>query len=100
MSFFDKTPRGRILNRLSTDMYCIDDSLPFILNILLANVFGLAGTLLVTCVSLPWFALSLGPLAFVYYWIQNYYRWTSRELKRLSSLSLSPIYSHVNIQIF
>ena len=26
---------------------------------------------------------------------KNYYRWTSRELKRLSSLALSPVYNHV-----
>ena len=52
------------------------------------------GVLAVTCYSLPWFSISLVPLSISYYTIQNYYRWTSRELKRLSSLSLSPIYTH------
>lgn len=96
ISFFDKTPKGQILNRLSTDMYAIDDSLPFILNIFLANMFGLVGVLTITCLSLPWFSLSLIPLSVIYYSIQNYYRWTSRELKRLSSVSLSPLYTHVS----
>jgi len=94
LKFFNVTPRGRILNRLSTDMYAVDDSLPFILNIFLASLFGLLGVLVVTCYSLPWFSFSLIPLSIAYYTIQNYYRWTSRELKRLSSLSLSPIYTH------
>nr|UOU03344.1 ATP-binding cassette subfamily C10 [Brachionus rubens] len=94
LKYFDNTPKGRILNRLSTDMYAIDDSLPFILNIFLANSFGLIGILTVTCLSLPWFSLSLIPLSIIYYSIQNYYRWTSRELKRLSSISLSPLYTH------
>nr|QNH67891.1 ATP-binding cassette transporter subfamily C member 10 [Brachionus rotundiformis] len=94
VQFFDNTPKGQILNRLSTDMYAIDDSLPFILNIFLANIFGLVGILTITCLSLPWFSLALIPLSLIYYSIQNYYRWTSRELKRLSSVSLSPLYTH------
>ncbi|RNA35303.1 Multidrug resistance-associated 7 [Brachionus plicatilis] len=95
--YYDNTPKGQILNRLSTDMYAIDDSLPFILNIFLANMFGLFGTLVITCLSLPWFCLSLIPLSVIYYSIQNYYRWTSRELKRLSSVSLSPLYTHCKL---
>ena len=58
--------------------YAIDDSLPFILNILLAQLFGLLGTLLVTCYGLPWFTFLLLPLALFYYNIQKFYRRTSR----------------------
>ncbi|KAL4559871.1 hypothetical protein LXL04_032017 [Taraxacum kok-saghyz] len=47
VAFFDQTPSGRILNRLSSDLYTIDDSLPFILNILLANFVGLLGIALI-----------------------------------------------------
>lgn len=32
-----------VLRRLSSDLYTIDDSLPFIMNILLANFVGLLG---------------------------------------------------------
>ncbi|KAJ7321462.1 Multidrug resistance-associated protein 7 [Desmophyllum pertusum] len=94
VSFFDVTPIGRIINRFSSDIYSIDDSLPFILNIFLAQAFGVAGTVVITCYGLPWFLLVLFPLVLVYYYIQNYYRRTSRELKRLMSVSLSPIYAH------
>ncbi|XP_015276967.1 PREDICTED: multidrug resistance-associated protein 7 [Gekko japonicus] len=94
MTFFDSTPAGRILNRFSSDLYCVDDSLPFMLNIFLANVFGLLGMLVMITYGLPWIGLVLLPLAAVYYSIQRYYRRTSRELKRLYSLTLSPIYTH------
>ncbi|KAL8565198.1 hypothetical protein ACOMHN_003985 [Nucella lapillus] len=99
VSFFDTTPLGRIINRFSSDMYAIDDSLPFQLNIFLAQIFGILGTLVVTCYGLPWFSLTLVPLGFVYYNIQHYYRHTSRELKRLSSTTLSPIYAHFSESI-
>nr|XP_020667452.1 multidrug resistance-associated protein 7 [Pogona vitticeps] len=94
VTFFDTTPTGRILNRFSSDLYCVDDSLPFILNIFLANIFGLLGMLVMITYGLPWIGIVLLPLAVVYYSVQRYYRCTSRELKRLSSLTLSPIYTH------
>ncbi|XP_041837771.1 ATP-binding cassette sub-family C member 10-like, partial [Melanotaenia boesemani] len=83
-----------ILSRFSSDLYSIDDSLPFILNILLANIFGLLGMLVVISYGLPWVLVPLLPLALLYHHTQHFYRHTSRELKRLCSLTLSPVYSH------
>ncbi|CAG9820276.1 unnamed protein product [Phaedon cochleariae] len=94
--FFDITPTGRILNRFSSDTYTVDDSLPFILNILLAQLFGLIGSLAITIYGLPWICLILVPLIPVYHWLMSHYRMTSRELKRISSVTLSPVYSHFN----
>lgn len=93
VTFFDTTPLGRIMNRFSSDVYSVDDTLPFILNILLSNLFGLLGMLVVMSYGLPWILLVLVPLGVLYYYIQHYYRHTSRELKRLYSLTLSPIYT-------
>ncbi|GAA6102451.1 ATP-binding cassette sub-family C member 10 isoform X1 [Tachysurus ichikawai] len=94
VTFFDTTPLGRVLNRFSSDIYSIDDSLPFVLNILLANAFGLLGMLVVMSYGLPWVLLPLIPLGVLYYQTQKFYRHSSRELKRLCSLTLSPVYSH------
>ena len=46
-----------------------------------------------TCVGIPWISLLLLPLGLIYFNIQHYYRYTSRELKRLATVTLSPIYS-------
>ncbi|XP_033125832.1 multidrug resistance-associated protein 7-like [Anneissia japonica] len=94
ISFFGETPIGRILNRFSSDVYSIDKDLPFMLNIFLAQVFGILGTIIITCYTLPWFILVLVPIFLVYYLIQKYYRKTSRELKRVTSVTRSPIYAH------
>uniref|UniRef100_A0A1B6CRI6 ABC-type xenobiotic transporter n=1 Tax=Clastoptera arizonana TaxID=38151 RepID=A0A1B6CRI6_9HEMI len=93
-TFFDVVPVGRILNRFSSDVYTIDDSLPFILNILLAQFFGLLGCVLMATYGMPWLCLVLVTLIPIYYWLQDHYRLTSRDLKRISSVSLSPIYNH------
>ncbi|XP_078069644.1 ATP-binding cassette sub-family C member 10 [Mustelus asterias] len=91
--FFDTTPIGRIVNRFSTDLCSVDDTLPFILNIFLATSYGLFGTILMICYSLPWILLILVPLIIIYFYMQRYYRFTSRELKRLTAITLSPIYT-------
>ncbi|XP_003727446.1 multidrug resistance-associated protein 7 [Strongylocentrotus purpuratus] len=94
ISFFEKTPVGRIINRFSSDVFTIDFGLPFVLNILLSQAFSFLGTVVITCYGLPWFTLCLIPIGIMYYYIQNYYRKTSRELRRIYSISNSAIYSH------
>lgn len=93
VAFFDQTPSGRILNRLSSDLYTIDDSLPFILNILLANFVGLLGIALILSFVQVMFLLLILPFWYIYSKVQFYYRSTSRELRRLDSVSRSPIYA-------
>ncbi|XP_031634883.1 multidrug resistance-associated protein 7 [Contarinia nasturtii] len=93
-SFFDITPVGRILNRFSSDINTIDDSLPFILNIFLAQIAGLIGALIVSLYGMPWLILVIVPMTPIYFDIQSRYRKSSRDIKRLSSNALSPIYTH------
>mmetsp|Transcript_26640 Transcript_26640/g.35003 ORF Transcript_26640/g.35003 Transcript_26640/m.35003 type:complete len:573 (-) Transcript_26640:187-1905(-) len=93
MSFFDKTPLGRLMNRFSSDVFTIDDQLPFMLNILLAQTVGLLGTAIILAVSNAWSIVILVPVLSFYGVVQAYYRWSSRELRRLDSVSRSPIFA-------
>ncbi|XP_061373093.1 ABC transporter C family member 13 isoform X2 [Gastrolobium bilobum] len=93
VQFFDQTPGGRILNRLSSDLYTIDDSLPFIMNILLANFVGLLGIAIILSYVQVFFLVLLLPFWYIYSRLQFFYRSTSRELRRLDSVSRSPIYT-------
>jgi len=95
LHWWDCTPWGRVVNRLSSDVYQVDDSLPFQLNIALRALFDLLGTLVITSVALPFLGPLIVGLLVVYYFIQRYYRYTTCELKRIQSLTLSPLYSHL-----
>ncbi|CUG86232.1 unnamed protein product [Bodo saltans] len=90
--FFMKTSPGRLINRLSRDVYNVDDSLPFIINILLAQSFLLFGSLAIIIINSSWIViLLLLPIAVINYWIQKPYRRVSREVKRLESAARSPM---------
>lgn len=93
ITFFDRNPRGRILNRFSSDQFSVDDSLPFIANILLANVFVLIGICLVLFYIQRALLLTMLPLSYFFFKLQRYYRETSRELRRLESVFRSPVYT-------
>jgi ATP-binding cassette subfamily C (CFTR/MRP) protein 1 len=51
-------------------------------------------TMAIISTSTPASIALIIPLFGVYYWVQRYYLRTSRELKRLDSVSRSPIYAH------
>lgn len=68
--FFDLTAFGIIINRFSSDIFNVDDALPFTLNIFLAQLSGLAASLAVTVYGLPWILLIVLPLVIPYYFIQ------------------------------
>ncbi|XP_074870252.1 ATP-binding cassette sub-family C member 3 isoform X2 [Carettochelys insculpta] len=93
-SFFDTTPTGRIINRFSKDIYVIDEVLPPTILMFLGTFFTSASTVIVIIASTPLFAVVIIPLAVVYFFVQRFYVGTSRQLKRLESISRSPIYSH------
>src|SRR6266536_4563023 len=61
---------------------------------LFVNTARAAFTLAIISTSTPVFIALIVPLSGVYYWVQRYYLRTSRELKRLDSVSRSPIYTH------
>ncbi len=93
-SFFDSTPIGRILNRFSSDIYTIDETLPFTLGMLFSMLFACLATVGIISFVTPLFLVFLFPLGYIYRLSQQYYIASSRELKRLDSVSRSPIYTH------
>ncbi|KAF9398069.1 Canalicular multispecific organic anion transporter 1, partial [Podila epigama] len=94
MSFFDTTPLGRIVNRFSSDMFGIDEMTPWcFINVLVCGA-SVVGTVVVIGMTTPAFMAIVPPLVLLYLLIQAYYIRSSRALKRIDSVSKSPIYQH------
>ena len=94
MSFFDTTPLGRILNRFSSDIEVIDNQLGSAIAQVFSSLMNVFGALIaIVAATKGTFAPVALPIVMVYYYISKYYRKTSTELKRLESVSKSPIFA-------
>lgn len=95
MLFFERTPLGRIMNRFTSDVNKVDDMLAGVFDLLFTSFASTLITLLIVGVAIPPFIIMILVLSFVYGYYQRYYISISRELKRLISISRSPIYAHL-----
>ncbi|XP_037352386.1 ATP-binding cassette sub-family C member 2 [Talpa occidentalis] len=94
MSFFDTTPIGRIVNRFAGDISTVDDTLPMSLRSWILCFLGIISTIVMICLAAPTFIIVVIPLGIIYVFVQIFYVATSRQLRRLDSVTRSPIYSH------
>ena len=93
MAFFDTTPLGRIINRFSKDMDEIDLMIPSNIKDILTDLFSVIGTLTIVIYSFPLIGVVVVPIIGLFLFIQSRYLAASRQLKRLVSVTRSPINS-------
>jgi ATP-binding cassette subfamily C (CFTR/MRP) protein 1 len=93
MSFFHSNPLGRIINRFAKDIGDIDRNVALYTNMFLTSIFQLLSTFaligFVNTISL-WAIL---PLFLAFYAAYLYFQSTAREVKRLDSITRSPVYA-------
>ncbi|XP_054167557.1 multidrug resistance-associated protein 1-like [Oppia nitens] len=94
MKYFDTTPMGRLMNRFGNDIDVLDIGLVMNISGLYDNALQIIGTIITVSIQTPLFLIPVAVLPVIYYIIQIIYIKTSRQLKRLESLTRSPIYSH------
>ncbi|CAG2111335.1 unnamed protein product, partial [Medioppia subpectinata] len=94
MSFFDTTPLGRVLNRFSKDIDILDSLMQMTMRVLINTSFSVLATIIIISIQTPIFLAVFFPVMIIYYFVQKFYVVTSRQLKRLESITRSPIYSH------
>ncbi|CAI2173470.1 10812_t:CDS:10 [Funneliformis geosporum] len=83
LSFFDTAPLGRVMNRFSKDLGMIDQGLVTVISSFIGNAIGAISVLVVVTVVTLILYLIIGSM----------YINVSRELKRLQSITRSPVLS-------
>ena len=83
-----------MLNRFTKDLGTVDISLRFNFGFFLMQFFQTIVSIVIFCIETPIFLVLSVPIGVLYVYIQKLYIATSRQLKRLESTTMSPIYSH------
>ena len=92
--FYDITPIGMLLNRLTKDINMIDDEISFTVGSVLANITSTLSCILMGLIYFPYLIVFVPVILVPGRIISKYYMKTSRELTRLESISRSPMLSH------
>uniref|UniRef100_A0A2I2Y584 Multidrug resistance-associated protein 1 n=1 Tax=Gorilla gorilla gorilla TaxID=9595 RepID=A0A2I2Y584_GORGO len=94
MSFFERTPSGNLVNRFSKELDTVDSMIPEVIKMFMGSLFNVIGACIVILLATPIAAIIIPPLGLIYFFVQRFYVASSRQLKRLESVSRSPVYSH------
>ncbi|CAO2821258.1 unnamed protein product [Amaranthus hypochondriacus] len=95
MSFYDSTPLGRILSRLSSDLSIVDLDVPFSLLLSIAVTINAYANLVVLAVF-TWQVLFVSiPVIYMIIQLQKYYFATAKELMRINGTTKSLVANHL-----
>lgn len=93
MVFFHTNPLGRIINRFAKDLGDIDRSVALMVNMFLGMVSQLLSTFALIGIVSTMSLWAIMPLLVFFYGAYLYYQSTAREVKRLDSITRSPVYA-------
>ncbi|RID46135.1 hypothetical protein BRARA_I02816 [Brassica rapa] len=93
MVFFQTNPLGRIINRFAKDMGDIDRTVAVFVNMFMGSIAQLLSTIILIGIVSTLSLWAIMPLLVVFYGAYLYYQNTSREVKRMDSVSRSPVYA-------
>ncbi|KAL5747604.1 hypothetical protein ACOSQ2_024901 [Xanthoceras sorbifolium] len=95
MSFYDSTPLGRILSRVSSDMSIVDIELAYKLSTAVGSAV-IASSIFLILGILAWPVIFvIIPMIYLTIFLQRYYLASAKELMRMNGTTKSSIASHV-----
>jgi multidrug resistance-associated protein (MRP) len=94
VSWFNTTPSGRIMNRFSKDVDAVDVSLRWNVRMLMIIALRSVTSLILISIGSVYNIILIIPIVLLYLLFQMFYISTSRQLKRIQSMTTSPIFSH------
>ncbi|XP_063924449.1 probable multidrug resistance-associated protein lethal(2)03659 [Zophobas morio] len=95
MKFFNEHPSGRILNRFSQDVGCVDVIVPICLHEMVRTALDGLGTVIIIIIVNYWLILpTLAAIPLIYFstWL---FQPLNRNLRKLEGISKSPILTYV-----
>ncbi|KAM6586697.1 hypothetical protein CsatA_009302 [Cannabis sativa] len=95
MSFYDSTPLGRILARVSSDLSLVDLDVPFTLCIAIGTCINVITNLGVLAVITWQIIIIAVPTVYLAFLLQRYYLATANELMRLNGTTKSKVANHL-----
>ncbi|XP_009594769.2 ABC transporter C family member 10-like isoform X2 [Nicotiana tomentosiformis] len=95
MSFFDSTPFGRILSRVSSDLSTVDIELPFLINYTVGSIIISYSTYVILCLLAPEVLLVIVLMIYATILVQRYYNASAKELMRLNGTTKSLVANHL-----
>ncbi|EGR29164.1 hypothetical protein IMG5_161730 [Ichthyophthirius multifiliis] len=96
MTFFDKNPYGRIINRLSDDVTTVDDPLPWSCHVIMEQASYVLGYQIGIAIQFPWILIIFLFIFYLSYKIQKKFRVSNREIKRLNSVNQGVVLTHLS----
>lgn len=96
LHFFELASLGRIINRFGKETERVDENLPFMANIVLAQFFSFLGAIIIICISNYLMIAVIFCSMIRYHYLQHFYRASSREVRRLESTYRSPLYTLIS----